>query len=104
MKKYVGLQWLLLALISTSVTVTNFHMHHSINWNDTGSQTTATHNISQDSNYCPYGTYLFGAKVIQATPHLAKISMVGHIITLSSEQRISPFYGEVNGRSPPLIG
>ncbi len=94
----------MLILIGTSIVFSTLHSHHDIEWNHANHQTESGLCFTQNTNVCPISGYLFDAPLVEK-PGAFELTELPIALTYYAEsQRLDPFSGEPDGRSPPFYG
>lgn len=103
-KRQTFLRWLLLVVISTSISGYTFHSHNRPwkHWNNPQQQPT-NGQITPDYNLCPVDGYLFGANVAPSVHYAGFIQAITCLTIWYPSAYHAPFNGPLTGRSPPLI-
>lgn len=96
-----NLHWILLVLISTSVTFSTLHSHHHLEW-DHVHHTETGQCLVDNSNICPVCGYLFGAQTMDPFFQSAPIEFAGYIANRSETVRAFVPGSRPTDRAPPV--
>jgi len=101
-----GIGWFLVIFITTGLTVSTFHSHHTMKWYQDRAESVADIGtvISGDASHCPICGYFFQRDMPSAPSSVVILTPSG--VSILADEFDPTFVFEVvqKGRSPPVIG